>query len=101
MVNVVVLTCLAIPWTKPVGFCVWPMTEMSLICPYEFASHSTVIKAILTVFHGMDIKEDLYSIFVASIEHPLDLISSTIHAANIWSIWFKSPVTDWESHHFD
>ena len=34
-------------------------------------------------------------------EHPLDPVLGAVHAANVWSIWLESPVSNWESDHLD
>jgi len=101
MVNIVIFIGLVVPLTQPVGLLVWPVTVVSLIGPDQFAGLAAVVEAILTFLHGVDVEENLDAVFVASVEHPLDLVGSTIHASHIWAIWIESPVTNWKSDHLD
>ena len=99
------LEIVIVDWVISFGVCVPgapPFTlgvscEVVLVLPVDDHDLATVVVAVLRIFDGMEIHEDFDTIFVCSIIEPLDFVSGSVHAANVWAVWVKSPVTDWQS----
>jgi len=71
--------------------------EVILVDPSQLVLFARVIKAILRAFDSVDVEEDFDAMRGEAVHRPFNLVSSTIHAASVWTIGLKSPVTDWNA----
>jgi len=95
MVDWIISPGICMPSTPP--FALGGSGEVVLVLPVDDHDLAAIIVAVLRIFDGVEIHKDLDTVFVCGIIEPLDLVSSSVHAPNIWAIWVKSPVTDWKS----
>ena len=86
------VVALTIPVAHPLTIVVVDVVKMSLIKPLDTIGHARVVVAILGSFDAMNVKQDLQVVLLGGVENPLDLVFSTISAANIRAILAKCPV---------
>ena len=55
-----------------------PVLEVVFVKPFGLVRKSRIIKSILRTFDGMDVKENLDSIFVSSVKEPFNIITSLL-----------------------
>ena len=92
-------SCFIVARAHPFCVLIWPMRKV-IICssvPNYLPSSSTIIKSILWIFLAMNIKKNSNSILGTIIEHLLNIICSSVHASNIWSIRSYCPISNWKS----
>jgi len=101
LVDVVIAPCVSVEVTNPVGGLHFPVSEVVVINPLKTGGFTGVIKTILGIFKAVNIEKNLEAVFGGGIKEPLNLVLSTISAANVRSVWLESPVTDRKSHDLD
>ena len=90
-----------VPDSHPLSESVAPVLKVGFVKPFSLIGKSRVIESILRSLDGMDVKENLDSMCMSSVEEPLNFIVSSVSATNIWSILLESPVTNWETDDLD
>jgi len=83
-----------VPLTNPISCGVSLLGVVGFIWPEDKGGHTAIVEAVLGTFSGVDIEKDLDAILVSRVHKPVDLFSSPILTAYIWSILIKSPVTN-------
>jgi len=89
IVDKCVIQALGVPFSHPIGFD--NFGEVILTLPLQM---SCFIKSICSFLCLLDNEQNIDSKFSTSVEHPVNLISSSIHTSFIWTILVQSPITN-------